>query len=381
MRLRSALAGIIWPALCGLLAAVVILLLMPDRFGRVQATDEPAAQAPPAINDNWLGPVSYSAAVRRAAPSVVSIYASVPVAQSPNPLMVDPFFRQIFADDLRQESRRDIRSGAGIIVSGEGHILTNKHLIDQADQIFVVLVDGRQAAVTLVGADAHTDLAVLKTDLDRLRPISIGNPDSTSAGDVVLAIGNPFGKGQTVTQGIVSATGRNLMDLSAFVNFLQTDAAMNEGNSGGALIDVFGNLVGVNTAVADATEAEGISFAIPADIAMDVVRSIVEHGSVIRGWIGVQAGELTPSTARSLNIGTSRALVVTGVDRDGPAQTAGIRIGDIIVSINTEPLIDGRQVLQSISNTRPGETLTLGIHRDGRTLDMRIRAAVRPDSA
>ena len=382
MNLRKAFVTYFWPALAGLLGAVLLIGLYPERFGAGAEAPTPFTASQPDRAETWVGPVSYADAVKRAAPSVVSIYSSIPIQQTRNPLLDDPFFRQFFNNAPAQEELRDIRSGAGIVVTTDGHILTNKHLIDGADQIVFVTSDGRQSAATLVGVDAETDIAVLKSSLDGLKPIGMGDPESVEVGDVVLAIGNPFGKGQTVTQGIVSATGRNLMDmdLSAFVNFLQTDAAINEGNSGGALIDVFGNLIGINTAVADASRAEGISFAIPADMAMDVVRSLVTSGTVIRGWVGIQANELTSDVLDSLQLDlqSNRALLVTGLDSQGPAQAAGVMPGDIIVGINGQPLNNGRQVLDMISNTPPGQLLTLALYRDGQLIEARVRAAVRP---
>jgi serine protease DegS len=363
-----------WPALCGLLFAALLAFTIPERLGLREPQPQLQESAPTNVGDSRVGPVSYSDAVRRAAPSVVSIYASVPVPVAQNQLFDDPFFRRFF-DNQNNQQQRDIKSGAGVIISDEGYVLTNRHIIEGADEIGIV-VEGRQASATVVGVDSETDLAVLITDLEDLTAISIADSNSVEVGDIVLAIGNPFGQGQTVTQGIVSATGRNLMQLSDYLNFLQTDAAINEGNSGGALIDAYGNLIGINTAITPA--AEGISFSIPADIAIEVLRQIVENGSVIRGWIGISAFELGIQDAQSLNLGTAKAMMVTGLDSNGPALSAGMEPGDIIVGINEEPLIDGRQVLKIISDTKPGELLSFDVYRDGRQLHIQIRAAVRP---
>lgn len=364
-----------WPALCGLLFAALLAFAIPERLGLRHQGPQVQESAPTNVGDNRVGPVSYSDAVRRAAPSVVSIYASVPVPVAQNQLFDDPFFRRFFSNRTNQQ-QRDINSGAGVIISNEGYVLTNRHIIEGADEIGIVVADGRQASATVVGVDPETDLAVLITDLEDLTAVSIADSNSVEVGDIVLAIGNPFGQGQTVTQGIVSATGRNLMQLSEYLNFLQTDAAINEGNSGGALIDAYGNLIGINTA--SDLAAEGISFSIPADIAIDVVRQIVENGSVIRGWIGISAGELSAQDISALNLGTDKAMMVTNVDARGPALSAGMEPGDIITNINGEPLVDGRQVLNLISDTKPGELLSFGVFRNGRQLNIQIRASLRP---
>jgi serine protease DegS len=368
-----------WPVICGLLVAAILALVAPGLVGLRSSELETQDSAPSNIGDNRLGPVSYSDAVARAAPSVVSIYARVPAPKAQNQVFDDSFFRQFFNTESNQ-AQYDINSGAGVIIGGEGHILTNRHLIEGSDQIGVVTADGRQAAARVVGIDAETDLAVLITDLEDTTAISIGDSESVAVGDIVLAIGNPFGRGQTVTQGIVSATGRELLDLSAFVNFLQTDAAINEGNSGGALIDVYGNLIGINTAVISVTGAEGISFAIPARMAVDVVRQIVENGAVLRGWVGISAGEITTQLAQIPELETSRAMMVTGLEVGGPARSAGMEEGDIIVNINNETLINGRQVLELISSTKPGELLTFGVYRNDRKLTIQVRAAIRPSN-
>lgn len=368
-----------WPVICGLLVAAILALVAPELVGLRSSELETQDSAPANIGDNRLGPVSYSDAVARAAPSVVSIYARVPVPQAQNQLFDDPFFQRFFNTESNQ-AQYDINSGAGVIISGEGHILTNRHLMEGSDQILVVTADGRQAVAQIVGIDAETDLAVLITDLEDMTAISIGDSESVAVGDIVLAIGNPFGSGITVTQGIVSATGRNLRDLSDFVKYLQTDAAINEGNSGGALIDVYGNLIGINTAVIDVTGAEGISFSIPAKMAVDVVSQIVENGVVVRGWAGFSGGDLTTQLVQSLELDTSRAMMVTELDAGGPAISAGMEEGDIIVSVNNEPVIDGRQVLELISNTRPGELLAFGVYRNDRKLNIQVRAAIRPNN-
>lgn len=375
MSSKNTFLSYFWPALCGLLFAALLILLVPERLGLEPSQPQPQETAPTNIGDARVGPVSYSDAVRRASPSVVRIYASVPVPAAQNQRFDDPFFGRLF-NNQTTEQQRNIEFGAGVVISTGGYILTNQHVIEGADQIGLATTDGRQAIATVVGVDPETDLAVLITDLEDLTAISIADSDSIEVGDIVLAIGNPFGQGQTVTQGIVSATGRNIMQLSGYLNFLQTDAAINEGNSGGALIDAYGNLIGINTA--STLAAEGISYSIPVDIAIDVVRQIVENGSVIRGWIGISAGELGTQDAQSLGLGTAKAMMVTGVEPLGPAFSAGMELGDIIVNINGEALVSGLQVLEIISDTKPGELLTFGVLRDNREVNIRIRAALRP---
>ncbi|MBT5330155.1 MAG: PDZ domain-containing protein [Porticoccaceae bacterium] len=363
-----------WPALCGLLFALLLVFVAPQRLGLTPSQPQIQETAPANLSDSWVGPVSYSGAVRRAAPSVVSIYASIPVPTAQNQIFDDPFFRRFFDSQSNQE-QRDLNSGAGVVVSGEGYILTNRHIIEGADEILVV-ADGKQAIAQVVGVDSETDLAVLITDLEDLTAFTIADSNSVEVGDIVLAIGNPFGQGQTVTQGIVSATGRNIMQLSGYLNFLQTDAAINEGNSGGALIDAYGNLIGINTA--STLAAEGISFTIPVDIAIEVLRQIVENGSVIRGWVGISAGELSTQDALALGLGDTRAMIVGSVEPNGPALSAGMEPGDILVGINGEDLIDGRQVQEVISGTRPGELLSFAVLREGRRLNIQVRAALLP---
>lgn len=363
-----------WPALCGLLFALLLVFVAPQRLGLTPSQPQIQETAPANLSDSWVGPVSYSGAVRRAAPSVVSIYASIPVPTAQNQIFDDPFFRRFFDSQSNQE-QRDLNSGAGVVVSGEGYILTNRHIIEGADEILVV-ADGKQAIAQVVGVDSETDLAVLITDLEDLTAFTIADSNSVEVGDIVLAIGNPFGQGQTVTQGIVSATGRNIMQLSGYLNFLQTDAAINEGNSGGALIDAYGNLIGINTA--STLAAEGISFTIPVDIAIEVLRQIVENGSVIRGWVGISAGELSTQDAQALGLGDTRAMMVGSVEPNGPALSAGMEPGDILVGINGEDLIDGRQVQEVISGTRPGELLSFAVLREGQRLNIQVRAALLP---
>jgi Do/DeqQ family serine protease len=267
-------------------------------------------------------------------------------------------------------------------MSEQGFILTNHHVIQGADAIQVSLQDGRMAQAKLVGSDPDTDVAVLKIDLKKLPVITLGHSDNLRVGDVVLAIGNPFGVGQTVTMGIVSATGRNKLGINTFENFIQTDAAINPGNSGGALVDAEGNLVGINTAMFSRSGGyQGIGFAIPTSLAEDVMKEILQHGRPVRGWLGVEAQAITPQIARALELDDTRGVVVVGVVRDGPAHRAGMQPGDVIVAIDGKKIAEAREALIAISNRKPGSHVKLEVLRDGKTLTLEATAIERPARA
>ena len=242
-----------------------------------------------------------------------------------------------------------------------------------------MLYNGQQAVADVVGLDAETDLAVLYVELENIRAISIGDPNSAQVGDVTLAIGNPFGFGQSVTQGIISATGRNLVDLSNLVNFLQTDAAINDGNSGGALVDAYGNLLGINSRKLESNGSVGLGFAIPADVALKVVKDIVEQGKVVRGWLGIEARQLTDEASESIGIKHGGAMVVTGLYPGGPGHRAGLEVGDIIVKANDRDIIDGRRIINMIASARPGEKMAFEILRGGQPLSVTAEVDLRPD--
>jgi serine protease DegS len=242
-----------------------------------------------------------------------------------------------------------------------------------------MLFDGRQAVAEVVGVDSETDLAVLSVEMNNLKAINIGDPNSAQVGDVTLAIGNPFGFGQTVTQGIISATGRNLLDLSSLVNFLQTDAAINDGNSGGALVDAYGNLLGINSRKLESTGSVGLGFAIPADVALKVVKDIVEQGRVVRGWLGIEARQLSEEAASSLGLRRSRAMVITGLYPGGPGHRAGLEVGDVLVKLNGREIIDGRRVISMIANAVPGSKLDFEILRRGQSLTVTAEVDERPE--
>lgn len=364
------------PVFAGLLAAGAALLLFPD------TATTPAPQ--PAADDGSgvaaSGPVSYADAVRRASPAVVNIYTTKLQPRPRNPLLNDPLFRRFFeSTDQPQQERMQSALGSGVIVSVDGYILTSNHVVDGADQIVVLLADGRHGEAHLVGTDPETDLAVLKVDLPAVTPIPVGNPARSQVGDVVLAIGNPFGVGQTVTQGIISATGRNNLHLTTYENFIQTDAAINPGNSGGALVDAYGNLLGINSAILDRTGfSVGIGFAIPADTAIKVLEDIVEYGRVIRGWLGIEARQLGRDAAQRIGLEPPMGLVITGIYTGGPAHQAGLLPGDVITQINEQVAGDGQASLNLIAAVEPGEPVRLGILRDGKPFTITAVAGIRP---
>lgn len=322
--------------------------------------------------------VSYAVAVRRAGPSVVNIYTRKLLPRRRHPLLDDPFYRRFFDQSAQpQQQRMESSLGSGVIVSHEGYILTNTHVIAGADEIIVLLGDGREAQARVVGTDVDTDLAVLKVDLDNLVAIPVGNSSEIQVGDVVLAIGNPFGLGQSVSQGIISALGRGL-GLNTYENFLQTDAAINRGNSGGALIDAYGNLIGINTAMLDSGSSQGISFAIPVKTAIKVLGDMVRHGQVIRGWLGVQAQQLSPDTARTLGLSPPSGLVVLETQPGSPAEAGGLKAGDIIIRVNGEPVLDGAYSTNLVADLEPGTQVQLQVLRGVTPLTITTTVGIRP---
>ncbi len=297
---------------------------------------------------------SYSYAAKKAMPSVVNIFTSKKVAVNPHQkYLEDPNFRQFFGDqldDLDGQSQPENSLGSGVIVSEQGLILTNNHVVAAADEIEIALADGRKMSAKVVGTDPDTDLALIKVNADHLPAITFASSDRLSVGDVVLAIGNPFGVGQTVTQGIVSALGRNHLGINIFENFIQTDASINPGNSGGALIDTDGNLVGVNSAIYSRNGGSmGIGFAIPATLARQVMEQIVSQGTVTRGWIGIEAQDITPELAESFKLSKQQGALIAGVLRNSPADNAGLRAGDILLEIEGKPVVDSPGMLNLIA--------------------------------
>jgi serine protease DegS len=364
----------------GLALAFLLTLFWPGLLRREAPSMEVRETAESALQPA-SGPVSYAAAVEKAAPAVVNINTAKVVTVRPNPLLNDPIFQQFFGRGQDSPRKRVERSlGSGVIFSDQGHILTNHHVISGADAIQVFLRDGRSATAKVIGSDPETDLAVLKIDLKNLPAITLGKSERVRVGDVTLAIGNPFGVGQTVTMGIVSATGRSALGINTFENFIQTDAAINPGNSGGALVDARGNLIGINTAIFSQTGSSvGIGFAIPTGLAKDVMEQIIEHGRPLRGWLGIEAQTLTPELldAFGLKKGTE-GMVITALYRNGPAHKAGVEPGDVLVAIDGKKLGDARETLLVISNHKPGERIRLDLVRDGKPLAIEATAAERP---
>jgi serine protease DegS len=329
------------------------------------------------------GAVSYALAVERAAPAVVSINTAKVVTVQANPLLNDPFFRQFFGRDAEGPRKRVENSlGSGVIFSAQGYILTNHHVIRGADAIKVFLRDGRSAVAKVVGTDPETDLAVLKIELPNLPSMTLGRSEHIRIGDVVLAIGNPYGVGQTVTHGIVSATGRSSLGINTFENFIQTDAAINPGNSGGALIDAYGNLIGINTAIFSQTGGSvGIGFAIPTSLAKGVMEQIIEHGRALRGWLGFEAQTLSPELLATFGLPNgTEGLAITTLYRNGPAHRAGVQPGDVLVAVDGKKATDARDVLLAITSHKPGDRIKLDLLRGGKLLSLEAVAAERPTS-
>ncbi|MCC5856797.1 MAG: Do family serine endopeptidase [Ectothiorhodospiraceae bacterium] len=373
--------------LFGIAVAAGILWMFPDLLGPrdpVPARVVELRQAPPVDTEDGrplrqAGPASYADAVEAAAPAVVNIFTAKRVTRPEHPFYDDPLFRRFFGEREQERERRETNLGSGVIISASGYVLTNNHVIDGADEIQVALNDGRSAEAQVVGADPETDLAVLQIELGGLPVITLGHSEELRVGDVVLAIGNPFGVGQTVTQGIVSATGRSQLGLSTFENFIQTDAAINPGNSGGALINAHGELVGVNTAIFTRSGgSHGIGFAIPGRLARGVMESIIEHGRVIRGWAGVEVQNLTPELAASFDLDSSNGVVVAGVLRDGPAQEAGLTPGDIILRINDHAVTNVQDLLHLVTDQPPGETVTVNGLSQGERREWSLTVRERP---
>ncbi len=322
--------------------------------------------------------LSYADAARRATPAVVNIFTAKQVRLSrDHPLLRDPLFRRYFGDQQSQQPTSSL--GSGVIVSADGLILTNHHVVESAEEIEVLLADGRRARAKLVGSDPETDLAVLRVALEGLPAIALGSETEARIGDVVLAIGNPFGVGQTVTMGIVSALGRNQLGINTFENFIQTDAAINPGNSGGALVDTQGRLLGINTAIYSRSGGSlGIGFAIPVSSARQVMEQIVASGSVTRGYIGVEPQDVTPELAEAFRLPRKDGAIIAGVMRGGPADRAGVKVGDILVAVEDKPVVSTATMLNLVAQLPPGATARFRFLREGRDVDLNIVVAKRP---
>jgi serine protease DegQ len=363
-----------------LAAYFVVATLQPDWLGHgaaavaahgislVEAPASPAGAAPPG---------SFRVAAQRAAAAVVSINTTMAPARHPQGS--DPWFRFFFGD---QDQMPQAGLGSGVIISADGYVLTNNHVVEGADEIEVALNDSRHARGKVIGTDPDTDLAILKISLDRLPVITLGNSDSLQVGDQVLAIGNPFGVGQTVTSGIVSALGRNRLGINTFENFIQTDAAINPGNSGGALVDVNGNLMGINTAIYSRTGGSmGIGFAIPVSTAKLVLDGIVKDGVVRRGWIGVEPAELSPELMETFGVKAQRGVLITGVLQSGPAAQAGIRPGDVITEVAGKQVASVSELLSGVAALKPGTPAKFGLFRRDQALNVDVTPGLRPKPA
>ncbi|HEX5055511.1 MAG TPA: trypsin-like peptidase domain-containing protein [Gammaproteobacteria bacterium] len=361
-----------------LIAGIILFWMWPHRSTR-DLEQLPALPSTPSLNEEPAapasaygnGPFSYAAAVDQATPSVVNIYTSRTVRESVNPL-----FERFFNLNAPQRSRKQTGLGSGVIFTDNGYIITNYHVVKSAEDIRVSLYDGRDFPARFIGADPETDIAILHIDMHDLNAIRLGDSNRLRVGDVVLAIGNPFGVGQTVTMGIVSATGRDHLGLNTFENFIQTDAAINPGNSGGALVNATGELVGINTAIfSQSGGSQGIGFAIPVDMAKTVLDQISRHGKVIRGWLGVEARDLPPSILQQL---PAPGVLVAAIFQNGPADRAGLQRGDVITEINRTPTINTRTLLSVITDNSPGTELTIKVLRNNQPLELKARLMERP---
>lgn len=375
-RIAQTLKFVVQAIIVGLAAAFVILLLFPELGGGRSPAIPPVPAAPaPAVAE-----VSYHGAVSAVAAAVVNVYAVKSRAPSTHPLFQDPLFKRLFPD-TGVTRRLDWEFGSGVILDPQGFAITNSHIIERAEEIRITLEDGRQTTAQIVGSDPATELAVLRLhDARDLPSAPIGDSDELKVGDVVLAIGNPYDFGQTVTQGIVSATGRNSLGITTFEDFIQTDADINPGNSGGALINSSGQVVGINTAnysESGTGGSQGIGFAIPINLATNVMRQLIEHGQVARGWLGIEA-RVVPRDAAETTGEHPGGVLIAVVLRGGPAANAGIRPGDILTEINGEALVDPRQAIALIAGFKPGTLIDITIVRGWDQLRVQAQVGQRP---
>ncbi|MBS0357598.1 MAG: Do family serine endopeptidase [Proteobacteria bacterium] len=363
----------------------VVSTLKPEWIGERAVLPSVTIQeaAAPAALPTGKGPASYADAAKAALPAVVHVFTSKEVKAQRNPFSDDPLFRHFFGDRLNNNNKPQQRAsglGSGVIVSPEGYILTNNHVIEAADEIEVALNDGRKLPARIVGRDPESDLAVLQIKTDgKLHPITFGHTEQLHVGDVVLAIGNPFGVGQTVTMGIVSALGRSHLGINTFEDFIQTDAAINPGNSGGALIDAAGNLVGINAAIYSRSGGSlGIGFAIPVSLARSVMEQIIQSGSVTRGWIGVEVQAITSDLADSFGMPSSDGTLISGVMRGSPADRAGVKPGDVLLTVEGRKVNDPQIMLEAIAALLPGRKANVELRRGKDKLDLKVEIGRRP---
>jgi len=357
------------------------VLLALWRFSQLPPIGDPPAPSQSDFGVQKAGPVSYADAVALAGPAVVNIF-STKVRTERSPLVFkDPYlqshFGKLLPDRLQRKSATSL--GSGVILSRDGLLLTNRHIVKDADDIKVVLADGTDLDVKVVGFDPETDLAVLKTSAAGLPVMPVGRPENLRIGDVVLAIGNPFGIGQTVTMGIVGATGRTRLGISSIENFIQTDAAINPGNSGGALINARGELVGINTAIfSKSGGSEGVGFAIPVDLATDVMEQIVSRGRVARGWIGIVGRSVTPDLADSFGLRTQSGVLISSTRKDSPAEHADLRPGDVVTRVDGRAVASTHELLEAVAAASPGSNIDLEIWRGSQRMDTRTTTIERP---
>lgn len=362
MNLKQILIFIAQSTIIGLATAAIILLLMTGSFP---------------FNPNKQVD-SYYPAIEMAAPAVVNVYSGNTYTESRNPILQDPLFRKFFGESSKNTKKRIDSKGSGVIIDTEGHILTNAHVIQGAEEIFVTLRDGRETIARIIGIDSDTDLAVLQIGLENLPVSPIGDSNQLRIGDIVLAIGNPYDFGQTVTQGIVSATGQRRLGITTFDNFIQTDADINPGNSGGALISNQGNLVGINTAIYSTTGgSQGIGLATPINTALEVMHQLINHGRVIRGWIGIQAQPLPADIAEAMGL-IKGGVLVSGVLQGGPADIADINPGDVVTKIQNQDITDPRQAIDTIAKLEPGSKVELTIVRGWKEFKVNAIVTQRP---
>ena len=358
-----------------LAAYFVVGTLKPEWLGKTVSRPGAVALVEATTSGSGMAPAgSFRLAAQKASSAVVSINTSKTARRPDNG--ADPWFRFFFGD---QGSEAQAGLGSGVIVSTDGYVLTNNHVVEGADEIEVILNDSRRTVAKIIGTDPDTDLAVLKIDLDKLPAIVLGNSDSLQVGDQVLAIGNPFGVGQTVTSGIVSALGRNQLGINTFENFIQTDAAINPGNSGGALVDIQGNLMGINTAIYSRSGGSmGIGFAIPVSTARMVMEGLVKDGQVTRGWIGVEPNELSPELAETFGVKARSGVIITGVLQNGPAALAGIRPGDVITKVAGNDISNVSELLSRVASLKPGQVSRFNLQRQNEKMELDVTPGLRP---
>ena len=384
MRLIKAVSFVFQFSLIGIGLAILYVIWQSNHssgeiFDFLSSTQEIQTQLQP-TPDIQSPPSSYADAVASSFGSVVSIYTSKTIKQKQHPFLSDPIFNQLFGEQLKRgkRSQTETNLGSGVIISGDGYIITNQHVIDGADEILVSLPDGRGSQAVLIGEDRETDIAILHIPISGLSAIKTSDNQPIRVGDVVLAIGNPLNVGQTVTMGIISATGRNRIGLNTFENFIQTDAAINPGNSGGALVNAQGQLIGINTAIFSQTSgAQGIGFAIPISIALDIKQQIIKNGKVSRGLIGVEGTDMTARAAMATGNPNIRGALIVGVFIDSPADKAGVQAGAIFVAVNNEPVDSIRGLLEKITLHQPGDIIEVTLFRGPQELTLSMRATER----